>query len=125
MQKDLRSFGSFVFFLLFAFLVFNTPALAVELGGLEKTATKANIKGDIVNPTDAVTQIIQWVLSFVGVIFLILMIYGGFVWMTSNGNQESIQKAQQIIGSAVLGLVIVLSAYAMTIFMGTTFGAKR
>lgn len=125
MRKDGRRFSAFIFSLMLVFLVYNTPALAVELGGLEETATKANIKGDIVNPTDAVTQIIQWVLSFVGVIFLILMIYGGFVWMTSNGNQESIQKAQQIIGSAVLGLVIVLSAYAITVFMGTTFGARR
>lgn len=125
MQKDLRRFGSFVFSLIFVFLVLNIPVLAVELGGLEQTATTANINHGGVNPTDAVTQIVQWVLSFVGVIFLILMIYGGFIWMTSNGNQESIQKAQQIIGSAVLGLIIVLSAYAITIFMGTTLGARQ
>jgi TRAP-type C4-dicarboxylate transport system permease small subunit len=55
------------------------------------------------------------------VLFLILMIYGGFTWMTSNGNQEAVGKAQKIVGSAVIGLVIVLSAYVITVYMGTTF----
>jgi len=41
--------------------------------------------------------------------------------MTSNGNQEAVGKAQKIVGSAVIGLVIVLSAYVITVYMGTTF----
>ncbi len=123
-KKVLRMFCSFILSLLFAFSIFNAPVLAVELKGLEETAQTAGINRGGVDPTVAVTQIVQWVLSFVGVLFLILMIYGGFTWMTSNGNQETIQKAQKIVGSAVVGLIIVLSAYAITLFMGTTFGAR-
>lgn len=122
-KKVLRVIGGIIFSWFFLSYILVFPVLAVELQGLEKTAETARINRAGSNPVEAVTTIIQWVLSFVGVLFLILMIYGGFTWMTSNGNQESIQKAQKIVGSAVIGLVIVLSAYAITLFMGTTFGA--
>lgn len=124
-KKKLQKILKIFFSLFFLFSIFSSQVLAVELEGLEKTAQTAGINRGGVDPTVAVTQIIQWVLSFVGVIFLILMIYGGFTWMTSNGNQETIQKAQKIVGSAVVGLIIVLSAYAITLFMGTTFGVRQ
>ena len=96
---------------------------AVELGGLERTANVAKIDLMPQDPTIAASQIVQWVLSFIGVIFLGLMIYGGFVWMTSNGNQESIGKAQKTVVAAIVGLIIILSAYAITTYIGGTFGA--
>lgn len=40
-------------------------------------------------------QIISIVLSFVGVIFMILLIYGGFLWMTAGGNEEQIKKQKE------------------------------
>ena len=43
--------------------------------------------------------------------------------MTSGGNQESIGKAQKTIVAAIIGLIIILSAYAITIYIGGTFGA--
>ena len=58
------------------------------------------------------------ILSFVGVIFLVLMIYGGILWMTTAGNEEQTGKAKKIIASAVIGLVIVASAYAVTTLVG-------
>lgn len=106
-------------------MFFLQPVMAIDLPGLEKTAQTANIARPGVSPLVAVTNIVQWVLSFVGVLFLILMIYGGFTWMTSVGNQEAISKAQKIVGSAVIGLIIVLSAYAITVYMGTTFSGVQ
>jgi hypothetical protein len=123
-KKNIFNTVKIIFSLLFLFSIFITPALAVELKGLEETAQTAGINRGGANPAQAVSQIVQWVLSFIGVLFLILMIYGGVTWMTSSGNQETIKKAQQIVGSAVLGLIIVLSAYAITLYMGTTFGAR-
>jgi hypothetical protein len=96
---------------------------AVELGGLEKTAKTAKIDRKESDPAIFAGEVVQWVLSFIGVIFLGLMIYGGFMWMTSGGNQESIGKAQKTIVAAIIGLIIILSAYAITIYIGGTFGA--
>jgi len=56
-------------------------------------------------------------LSLLGVIFLILIIYGGFVWMTSAGNENKVLKAKQILTRAIVGLIIILSAYSITSFI--------
>ncbi|OGF21054.1 hypothetical protein A2Y83_01835 [Candidatus Falkowbacteria bacterium RBG_13_39_14] len=63
---------------------------------------------------EIIGQIIQIILSFLGVIFLVLMVYGGYLWMTGGGNEEQIAKAKNIMGAAVIGLIIVLAAYAIT-----------
>lgn len=96
-------------------------ALAAELGGLEQTARTAGIGNSNVDATTSIASLTNFVLSFVGVIFLILLIWGGFLWMTSTGNQETIKKARAVVVSAVIGLAIVLSAYAITRYIGTTF----
>ena len=49
-----------------------------------------------------------------GVVFLILMIYGGYLWMLARGNEQEVEKAKNIIQNALIGLVIVLAAYAIT-----------
>ena len=64
-----------------------------------------------------IAYIIEFILSFLGVIFIILTIYAGFLWMTSAGNEEKISQAKKIMISAVIGLAIVFSAYALTYFV--------
>ena len=68
--------------------------------------------------------VIKNLLSFLGVIFVILMIYGGFLWMTAKGNEEQVTKAKNLFVAAVTGLVIVVAAYALTYFIlsGLTSG---
>ncbi len=61
--------------------------------------------------------IISAALSLIGIIFLILMVYAGFLWMTAQGESEKIDKAKKMIVSALIGLVVVLSAYAITAFV--------
>lgn len=65
------------------------------------------------------SMIVGSVLSFVGVLFLALVIYGGFLWMTARGNQQQVEKAKNLIIQAVIGVVIVLSAYIITSFIGS------
>ena len=62
-------------------------------------------------------QIINIVLSVLGVVFLILIIYGGILWMTAAGNEEKVKKAKELITEALIGLVIVLAAYAISYFI--------
>lgn len=57
---------------------------------------------------------VKAILSFVGVIFLILMIYGGYLWMTASGNEQQVEKAKNIIIRSVIGLIIVMAAYTIT-----------
>ncbi len=66
---------------------------------------------------ERIGSMIQVFLSFLGVIFLILMLYAGFRWMTAAGEEEQITKAKDTIRAAVIGLVIVLAAYALSVFV--------
>lgn len=60
-------------------------------------------------------------LAMVGLIFLVLMIYAGYLWLTSHGEEEPIKKAQKIIVSSIIGFILVVSAYAITVFVGKRF----
>ncbi|MCG2701065.1 pilin [Candidatus Parcubacteria bacterium] len=68
---------------------------------------------------ERIGDIIGAILAFVGVIFLILMIYGGYTWMMARGNEEQTTKAKSIIRNALIGIVVVLAAYAITAFIGS------
>jgi 4-hydroxybenzoate polyprenyltransferase len=88
--------------------------------GLTKTMGIGNVGSALQqdSPNIYVGQVIGIVLSFLGIIFLILIIYAGFKWMLAQGNESEIEKAKQIIIAAVSVLIIVLSAYAITEFIG-------
>lgn len=62
--------------------------------------------------------------SFLGLIFLILTIYAGILWMTAQGNTSYVEKAKNILVKAIVGLVICLSAYAITYFVMNIFQSK-
>lgn len=111
-----------IFFLVAAglFLVADFSQAALKWGsdtqtGITTTAGQAGIaKVDWLTIT---TAAIIAVLSLVGMIFLILLIYGGFLWMTAHGKDDQINKAKKLIVSAVVGLAIVIMAYSLTYFI--------
>ena len=67
-----------------------------------------------------VLNIIRLVLGLMTLIAVVLVIYGGFVWLTAAGNEENIEKAKKIISAAVIGLIIILLAWAVVIFVART-----
>lgn len=62
-------------------------------------------------------MLINVLLGLLGIIFLVLVIYAGFLWMTAGGDEKAVGKAKNIIITAVIGLVILLSAYAISSFV--------
>jgi hypothetical protein len=64
-----------------------------------------------------IARIINVLLSVLGVIFFVLVVYGGFLWMTSQGNEDRVKKAKTILTDSVIGLVILLAAYAISRFV--------
>ena len=67
--------------------------------------------------SEIIAKIIKTVLGFLGMIFLALIIYAGFRWMTAAGNDENISKAKKILSAALIGLVIILISYAITVYI--------
>jgi len=61
--------------------------------------------------------IIQTALSILGIVAAILIIYAGYVWMTARGKEERVTKAKETLEAAIIGLIIIMAAYAITYFV--------
>ena len=90
----------------------NLKGVTEKIGG--------NFEGDL--PT-MIGTIIKAVLSLVGLIFFVLTVYAGFLWMTARGEDEKISKSKEILKSSIAGLFIVVSAYAITYFVTSRFSS--
>jgi len=64
-----------------------------------------------------IARIINVILGFLGVIATLIILLGGFKWMTSQGNTDKVDEAKKLIGAGVVGLVIVLAAVAIANFV--------
>ncbi|MEY4744628.1 MAG: Type secretion system pilin [Candidatus Parcubacteria bacterium] len=93
--------------------------------GLNATSNAAGITTTKSLP-ELIGSFIAAALGLLGVILVVLVVYAGFIWMTAQGNDEKIKKAKGMITSAVIGMIIIFAAYAITNFvvgaLGTSLG---
>src|SRR3989339_805425 len=83
-------------------------------------------------PRLIIARVINITLGFLGIIALGLIVYAGFLWMTAEGNEQQIENAKKILIGGVIGLVIILSAFGIAVFVmraisgatGTTGGGE-
>ncbi|PKM89276.1 hypothetical protein CVU83_00440 [Candidatus Falkowbacteria bacterium HGW-Falkowbacteria-2] len=64
-----------------------------------------------------ISTVIKVILSILGIIFLVLMVFTGYRWMTASGNEEAVTKAKHTLKTSIIGLLIILAAYAITAFV--------
>ena len=64
-----------------------------------------------------VLNIITFVLGLLGLIAVVMILYGGFIWLTAGGNEDKVGSAKKIISAAIVGLIIVLLAWAIVNFV--------
>lgn len=108
-----------IFLLTFVFSLFVVaqPAFADDpYFGLDQTAQKAGLQQNVEAPV-IIGNVIGNILTLIGVIFFVLMVYGGFLWMTAHGESSQVDKAKETIIAAVIGMVVVLASYALTSFI--------
>ncbi|OGE74006.1 MAG: hypothetical protein A3I07_03760 [Candidatus Doudnabacteria bacterium RIFCSPLOWO2_02_FULL_42_9] len=65
--------------------------------------------------SNALTEIIQTVLVVVGLIAVAFLIYGGFRYITSAGNEETAESAKKTIQNAIIGLVVIILSYIIVV----------
>lgn len=96
------------------FFLFAFPVMAqVDLGlnfatGLGLTTTDIRT---------TVSRIISYFLGFLGIVAVCIMLYAGFLWMTAGGNEEKVSTAKKWMINGVIGLIIIMSAFAITQFI--------
>jgi len=69
-------------------------------------------------------KIVEIFLGMLGVLFIILTIYAGFMWMVAGGDATKLVAAKQILIAASVGLIITLAAFALTIFVLDLVGVQ-
>jgi len=111
----------FIVFCALFFGLFATSASAINLG-LELTKGVAGEAGyssatSETTLAETVGTVIKSALSLVGIIFIALMVYAGFLWMSARGETEPVEKAQTIVRNSIIGLVLAVGAYSITAFV--------
>ncbi len=71
------------------------------------------------DPRETVALVIRIIMGFLGTIAIVIILLGGFKWMTAGGNDEKVTEARKLITAGIIGLIIILSAYAITNFVIT------
>lgn len=68
---------------------------------------------------ETIGKVIQVALSFLGIVAVCIVLWGGMRWMTAGGSEEKVKDAQKIMIAGMIGLAIILSAWAITSFVVT------
>ena len=104
----------------------GTPGKATCLYGTDKTTGKI-VSEDKNNPATSASSIrsdalrlIQYALGFLALVGVAMIIYGGFVWITSSGNETLVTKARKILIAAAIGLLVITVAWVIVSFVVKT-----
>lgn len=117
-------FLSLAFLSLFSLSLILSPInvsaqdIGLEVGSGETKKSLGEVSG-LADEDVRITavQVINVLLSLLGIICLSLIVYAGFKWMTAGGNDEDIATAKKTLWAAVIGLIIILSAWSITTFV--------
>jgi len=66
-----------------------------------------------------VARVIRVAMGLLGIVAVVIILIGGFTWMTAGGNEEKVGEAKKWIFAGIIGLAIILSAYAIANFVLT------
>lgn len=107
------------------------PLFAVQAQGDANTiygitATNEALNGSLgtagTDPRTVAANIINLALGFLGLIAVVIVLFGGFKWMTAAGNEDKVEEAKKVLGAGVVGLLIVLAAWGLSSWViGTIF----
>ena len=112
--KNIAAVAVFVF--LFSMMATTVAIAAPDLGfdyanNLElSTATETD-------PREMAVSVVKYLMTFLGIIAVVVILLGGFKWMTAAGNEDKVAEAKKLIIAGIIGLIIVLCAYAIVNFV--------
>lgn len=66
---------------------------------------------------ETITAVLNVILGFLGIIAVCVILLGGFKWMTAMGSEDKIGEAKKLISAGIIGLVIILAAYAIATYV--------
>ncbi len=119
----MKKFSKFLFSLIALSLLvlpMTTMATAPNADDLGLNKVGNNIKLANTDPINTATNLINTAMMFLGLIAVVIILVGGFKWMTAMGNDDSIKKAKSLMTAGVIGLVIILAAWGIARYVVST-----
>ncbi len=103
-------------------LAVTSPVLAANtadslLWGNTETNVEAAIGLGNEDPRIIAAEIINVILGFLGIIAVVIILLGGFKWMTGGGNEDKIGEAKNLLTAGIIGLVIILASWGLAKFV--------
>ena len=136
MTKKILIFFCLLFALSFSFVISSSNVLAAGQGAaIEQTGATNTTGGNEVinvgnplcpanNPNcvsaqSLIGRVINAALGLIGSIALLMFIYGGFIWLTSQGNEKQVETGKNVLLWATIGLAFIFLSYALVRFLLT------
>lgn len=94
---------------------FFVPHISWAQEAAADVATTAGFSA--VNILEIIGRIIRIGLSFLGVVALLIILYAGWLWMTAGGDDKRVENAKTMMKNGVIGLIIIMLAYAIVAFI--------
>jgi len=87
--------------------------------GLDKISENVGLKtgSEETDLANIIGDIIYGVLGLVGVVAMLLIVIAGVKWMMAGGNEEAVANAKKMLQNAVIGVLVIILAYAITFFI--------
>lgn len=103
--------------------VSTLPALLLPASAFAQLSEAADKLEEAIptgSPTDLpilIGNLINALLGVLGIVFVLLTVYAGYLYMMAQGNVENTEKAKKLLAQAVIGLVIIVAAYSIAQFV--------
>ena len=108
-RTNLLSFALFALLAIPIAMVHGAASLGIEVMAGTGLGTR--------NLQETIVQVLNVILGFLGIIAVIIILLGGFKWMTAGGADDKIGEAKKLISGGIVGLVVILAAYAIAIYV--------
>ena len=92
------------------------PASALDANDLGLNYAESTGLGNK-DPRDIAANVIKVILGFLGIVAVVIILLGGFKWMTAAGNEDKVGEAKKLITAGIIGLVIILAAFGIATFV--------
>jgi len=92
-------------------------ASALTVDDLDTTGINDSLVLGEASPEELAITVINWVLGILALIAVVLVLIGGFRWMTAGGNEEKVESAKKTLYAALIGLVIILAGWGLSVYV--------
>lgn len=100
-----------------ASLMVANMASALTIEDIDNSGVTDNLILGNESPESLAISVINWVLGLLALVAVVLILVGGFRWMTAGGNEEKVESAKKTLYAALIGLVIILAGWGVSVYV--------